>query len=261
MTNNSNANAGEIKLELKNLKKSYGDIQAVRGLSLSVKKGQVVAVIGPSGCGKSTMLRCVNILEEPSSGMLRIGNDTIDFSVRSSVPSGSRLAKFRSRFGMVFQQFDLFAHLTAIQNVMIGMTVVQRRTDAEAEERAMSLLERVGLAETRDRLPKELSGGQQQRVAIARALALEPEILLFDEVTSALDPELVGEVLDVMHALASEGATMIVVTHEMAFARDVADWVLFMESGKVVEEGPPQEVLVAPKNDRTKSFLARYHRQ
>ena len=261
MTNDATIYEGSVKLRLENLKKNYGEVQAVRGVSLAVKTGQVMAIIGPSGCGKSTLLRCVNLLEEPTSGTLEIGRSRIDFSDRRSTPTGRSLANFRAQFGMVFQQFDLFQHLSAMQNVMIGMTVVQRKSVSEARKRALNLLERVGLKEIQDRLPKELSGGQQQRVAIARALAMSPEVLLFDEVTSALDPELVGEVLDVMQTLAREGATMIVVTHEMAFARDVADWVIFMENGLVVEEGPPQVVMVDPVNARTKTFLARYHRQ
>ena len=261
MTNDATINEDPVKLRLENLKKNYGEVQAVRGVSLAVRTGQVMAIIGPSGCGKSTLLRCVNLLEEPTSGTLEIGRSRIDFSDRRSTPTGRSLANFRAQFGMVFQQFDLFQHLSAMQNVMIGMTVVQRKPESEARKRALNLLERVGLKEIQDRLPKELSGGQQQRVAIARALAMSPEVLLFDEVTSALDPELVGEVLDVMQTLAREGATMIVVTHEMAFARDVADWVIFMENGLVVEEGPPQVVMVDPVNARTKTFLARYHRQ
>lgn len=261
MTNDATIYEGSVKLRLENLKKNYGEVQAVRGVSLAVKTGQVMAIIGPSGCGKSTLLRCVNLLEEPTSGTLEIGRSRIDFSNKRSMPTGRSLANFRAQFGMVFQQFDLFQHLSAMQNVMIGMTVVQRKSESEARKRALNLLERVGLKEIQDRLPKELSGGQQQRVAIARALAMSPEVLLFDEVTSALDPELVGEVLDVMQTLAREGATMIVVTHEMAFARDVADWVIFMENGLVVEEGPPQVVMVDPVNARTKTFLARYHRQ
>ena len=261
MTNDATIYEGSVKLRLENLKKNYGEVQAVRGVSLAVKTGQVMAIIGPSGCGKSTLLRCVNLLEEPTSGTLEIGRSRVDFSNKRSMPTGRSLANFRAQFGMVFQQFDLFQHLSAMQNVMIGMTVVQRKSESEARKRALNLLERVGLKEIQDRLPKELSGGQQQRVAIARALAMSPEVLLFDEVTSALDPELVGEVLDVMQTLAREGATMIVVTHEMAFARDVADWVIFMENGLVVEEGPPQVVMVDPVNARTKTFLARYHRQ
>ena len=261
MTNDATINEDPVKLRLENLKKNYGEVQAVRGVSLAVRTGQVMAIIGPSGCGKSTLLRCVNLLEEPTSGTLEIGRSRIDFSNKRSTPTGRSLANFRAQFGMVFQQFDLFQHLSAMQNVMIGMTVVQRKSESEARKRALNLLERVGLKEIQDRLPKELSGGQQQRVAIARALAMSPEVLLFDEVTSALDPELVGEVLDVMQTLAREGATMIVVTHEMAFARDVADWVIFMENGLVVEEGPPQVVMVDPVNARTKTFLARYHRQ
>jgi ABC-type polar amino acid transport system ATPase subunit len=257
----SSASTAAAKLELVVVSKSYGDVEAVREVSLSVESGQVVVVIGPSGCGKSTLLRCMNLLEEPTSGRLRLGDQTIDFADKKSLPTGRRLARFRARFGMVFQQFDLFAHLTALQNVTIGQTVVQKRSTTEARGTAMALLERVGLAGMEDRMPKELSGGQQQRVAIARALALSPEVLLFDEVTSALDPELVGEVLDVMQSLARDGATMVVVTHEMAFARDVADKVIFMDHGQVVEEGPAHEVMVAPRNERTQLFLSRYHRQ
>ncbi|MGI9394495.1 MAG: amino acid ABC transporter ATP-binding protein [Boseongicola sp.] len=257
------ANATEkdsTMLVVRDLRKSYGKVEAVRGVSLDVNAGQVVAIIGPSGCGKSTTLRCLNLLEEPTAGTLRLGDREIDFSNMQSLPKGRDLARFRSRFGMVFQQFDLFAHKTAIENVMIGQTVVKKTSTAQAKEVAIDHLGRVGLTGMEDRRPHELSGGQQQRVAIARALAMTPEVLLFDEVTSALDPELVGEVLEVMQGLAKEGATMVVVTHEMAFARDVADHVVFMDQGQVVEYGPPAEIMVDPKNPRTQSFLARYHR-
>ncbi len=246
-------------LELRDVRKKYGDFEAVRGVSLKVHKGQVVAIIGPSGCGKSTLLRCVNALEEPSGGSVRLGDQVMDYDKPRSLPKGRALALFRSRFGMVFQQFDLFQNKNVLENVMLGQVVVQGKSPDEAATIARRYLARVGLSEFESRMPKALSGGQQQRVAIARALALGPEVLLFDEVTSALDPELVGEVLVVMQDLAQGGATMILVTHEMAFARDVADHVAFMDSGKVIVEGPPGELLVNPENDRLKSFLSRFH--
>ncbi|MFO1160489.1 MAG: amino acid ABC transporter ATP-binding protein [Reyranellaceae bacterium] len=241
------------------LRKSYGTVEAVRGVSLEVRRGEVVVVIGPSGCGKSTFLRCINLLEEPSAGTLQVGDRRIDFGVRRSMPQGRELARFRARIGMVFQQFDLFPHMTALQNVMSGPVIVKKMAKPEAEIIARDLLAKVGLAAFTDRFPRNLSGGQQQRVAIARAMAMAPEIMLFDEVTSALDPELVGEVLDVMKQLAAEGTTMIVVTHEMAFARDVADQIVVMDAGQVVEHGAAEEVLLRPKNPRTASFLSRFH--
>ena len=247
-------------LAVHDLHKSYGEVDAVRGVSFDVHAGEVVVIIGPSGCGKSTTLRCLNLLEEPNRGTLRLDDRELDFSDRRTLPAGRDLARFRARFGMVFQQFDLFAHKTAIENVMIGQVVVKRTPAQRAREAARQLLGRVGLEGMEDRRPSELSGGQQQRVAIARALAMAPEVLLFDEVTSALDPELVGEVLEVMKDLAREGATMVVVTHEMAFARDVADRVLFMDQGQLVEEGTAAEVMVDPRSPRTRTFLARYHR-
>nr|WP_299618937.1 amino acid ABC transporter ATP-binding protein [Pelagibius sp.] len=256
---NSAEDPGRPKLELTDIRKNYGAVEAVRGVSLAVESGQVVAIIGPSGCGKSTLLRCINHLEEPTAGKVRLGDQEIDYSHKKGLPRGRALARFRGRFGMVFQQFDLFAHKTVLENVTIGQTVVQRKPRQEAEKVAREFLDRVGLAGMESRLPRELSGGQQQRVAMARALALSPEVLLFDEVTSALDPELVGEVLEVMQTLAREGSTMIVVTHEMAFARDVADKVIFMDQGQIEIEGSAQEVMVAPTNPRLKSFLARFH--
>ena len=251
---------GRPMLSVRDLRKSYGDVHAVRGVSFEVRAGEVVVIIGPSGCGKSTTLRCLNLLEEPNGGTLTLGERVLDFSARKTLPSGRDLARFRARFGMVFQQFDLFAHKTAIENVMIGQVVVKKIPRDEARRSAMDLLRRVGLEGMEERRPRELSGGQQQRVAIGRALAMSPEVLLFDEVTSALDPELVGEVLEVMKDLAGEGATMVVVTHEMAFARDVADQVLFMDQGQVVEDGTAAEMMANPRSPRTRAFLSRYHR-
>ena len=256
--------SNDVMVRVEGLRKSYGTVEAVRGVSLDVLRGQVVVIIGPSGCGKSTFLRCLNLLEAPSAGTLQVGDRTIDFGAPHpdkghAMPRGRDLARFRARIGMVFQQFDLFPHMTALGNVMSGPVIVKKMREAEAETIARGLLAKVGLADFTARFPRELSGGQQQRVAIARAMAMAPEIMLFDEVTSALDPELVGEVLDVMKQLAADGTTMIVVTHEMSFARDVADHVVVMDAGQVVEQGPAEEVLLQPKNARTASFLSRFH--
>ena len=243
----------------KNLKKDYGDIHALQDISVEINTGEVLVVIGPSGCGKSTFLRCINLLEEPTKGILQIGNKTLNFADKKTIPTGRELARFRSQFGMVFQQFDLFTHKTAIENIMVGLIVVKKIPFDEAKKIALNLLKQVGLSNIENRLPKELSGGQQQRVAIARALAMSPEVLLFDEVTSALDPELVGEVLEVMRNLAKEGATMIVVTHEMAFAQEVADRIVFIDEGLIVEEGTAKDIINNSQNKRTKLFLSRFH--
>jgi len=252
-------NGTETMIRLEGLRKSYGAVEVVRGVSLEVRRGQVVVIIGPSGCGKSTLLRCINLLEEPSAGALTIGDRTIAFGPGKRLPGGRDLARFRARIGMVFQHFDLFPHMTALENVMAGPTIVKKMPRREAETIARDLLGKVGLSEQAGRYPREISGGQQQRVAIARALAMSPEVMLFDEVTSALDPELVGEVLEVMKQLAADGTTMIVVTHEMGFARDVAHRVVFMDAGQVAEQGSAEDVLVRPRNQRTQSFLARFH--
>ncbi|MGC1579784.1 MAG: amino acid ABC transporter ATP-binding protein [Beijerinckiaceae bacterium] len=244
-------------VEIRDLKKSYGSVAAVRGVSLTVKRGDAQFIIGPSGCGKSTFLRCINLLEEPSGGSLRVASTTIDFDNRRHL-SVREQARFRSDVGMVFQQFHLFPHMTALENVMEGPATVRRMPRKEASEWAASLLAKVGLSDKRDAMPRHLSGGQAQRVAIARALAMSPAVLLLDEVTSALDPELVGEVLAVVRQLTEEGMTMIVVTHEMGFAHEVAHYVAFMDEGRIVECGPPPAVLDNPKSTRLQAFLRRF---
>ena len=237
-------------IEVKNLHKSFGENQVLRGIDVSIQKGEVVVVIGPSGSGKSTFLRCLNLLEQPTDGQVIFdGVDLTDGHVNT-------LETCR-RMGMVFQRFNLFSNLTILDNVTLAPMLVKKQSRAEAEKRALALLETVGLSEKRDAYPEQLSGGQQQRVAIARALAMKPEIMLFDEPTSALDPELVGEVLNVMLDLAKEGMTMVVVTHEMGFAREVGDRVLFIDGGVIVEENTPDELFSNPQNKRTQDFLSK----
>ena len=245
-----------VKLERVN--KSFGRLQVLRDVSLEVHKGEVVCIIGPSGAGKSTLLRCVNHLEAIDSGTIYFDGQPAYHYVRDGktvVDPESRVEEIRSQIGMVFQSFNLFPHLTAIGNIMEAPVHVRRIAPEQAREEALALLKKVGLQEKADRYPHELSGGQQQRVAIARSLAMHPKLMLFDEVTSALDPELVGEVLRVMRRLASEGMTMMVVTHEMDFARDVADRVVFMADAVILEGGPPQQMFSAPANARTRQFL------
>ncbi|OMF47028.1 amino acid ABC transporter ATP-binding protein [Paenibacillus peoriae] len=236
------------KIIVKNLKKSYGSNQVLKGIDMQVREGEVVCVIGPSGSGKSTFLRCMNMLEEITAGEVIV--DDYNLSDKNV-----DINKVRENIGMVFQHFNLFPHMTVLKNIMFAPTELGKHSKAEARETAMKLLDRVGLVDKADALPGQLSGGQKQRVAIARALAMNPDIMLFDEPTSALDPEMVGEVLGVMKDLAREGMTMMIVTHEMGFAREVSDRVVFMDGGYIVEEGTPQEVFGNPKNERTISFL------
>ena len=247
------------KIEVSGLSKSFGSLAVLRDISLMVEHGQVVALIGPSGSGKSTLLRCLNLLVMPDGGRIRIGGDSFDFSDGSKLPGTREQARFRSNAGMVFQHFNLFPHMRVIQNVMEGPVSVKAMPNRQAEELARRLLAKVGLSDKVDAFPNKLSGGQKQRVAIARALAMEPEVMLFDEATSALDPELVGEVLGVIRDLAAEGMTMIIVTHEIGFAREVADRVLFMRDGVIVEEGPAREVIDQPKQEATRVFLSHFH--
>lgn len=237
-------------IKVENLTKSFGELEVLKGINQEIKDGEVVVVIGPSGSGKSTFLRCLNLLEEPTSGKIFVDDDEI-------TSKDIDINKVREEMGMVFQSFNLFNNLNIIDNITLAPTLVKKIEKEEAEKKAMELLERVGLPDKRDSFPKSLSGGQKQRIAIARALAMNPKVMLFDEPTSALDPEMVGEVLDIMKDLAKEGMTMVVVTHEMGFAREVGDRILFMDGGYIVEEGSPEEVFGNPKNERTQSFLAK----
>ncbi|MGK5740050.1 amino acid ABC transporter ATP-binding protein [Micromonospora sp. URMC 103] len=242
------------------LRKSFGRLEVLRGIDLVIERGQVVCVVGPSGSGKSTLLRCLNHLEEPQAGRVYVDGELIGYEERGGrlrpLPD-ARLRRQRESIGMVFQRFHLFPHRTALENVMEGLVAVKGVRAAAARERAGDLLDRVGLADRAHHYPAQLSGGQQQRVAIARSLAMSPNLMLFDEPTSALDPELVGEVLEVMKDLAASGMTMVVVTHEMGFAREVGDHLVFMDDGLIVEQGPPREVLAAPRHERTRAFLSR----
>ncbi len=241
-------NKGETLIEVKGLKKHFGKLQVLRGIDEQIHAGEVVVIIGPSGSGKSTFLRCLNLLETPTGG------DVI-FEGESVMKAGKNINQLRERMGMVFQQFNLFPHLSVLENICIAPMKVKKAQRADTELRALKLLDRVGLGDKAKAYPAQLSGGQKQRVAIVRALAMEPDVMLFDEPTSALDPEMVGEVLDVMKSLAREGMTMVVVTHEMGFAREVGDRVLFMDEGIIMEQGTPEEVFGNPQNPRTQDFL------
>ena len=242
----------DVLISVSNLEKHFlnGDLKALDGISTDIHEGEVVVIIGPSGSGKSTFLRCLNLLEEPTGG-------TIIFDGTDITDSGLNINAYREKMGMVFQHFNLFPHMTVLKNLTIAPMKLLGKSKEEAEEKARTLLKRVGLLDRADAYPNQLSGGQKQRIAIVRALCMEPRVMLFDEPTSALDPEMVGEVLDVMKELAEEGMTMVVVTHEMGFAREVGDRVIFMDEGKIVEENTPNELFENPQSDRLKSFLAK----
>ncbi|MCX8456811.1 amino acid ABC transporter ATP-binding protein [Paenarthrobacter ureafaciens] len=248
------------QVDIHNIRKSFGNTEVLQGVSLSVPPGGVTVIVGPSGSGKSTLLRTINHLEKVDGGFITIDGELVGYQARGNKLHELRekdILKQRTNVGMVFQNFNLFPHLTALENVAEAPIVAQKRSKAEARKRGLELLDRVGLKDRADAYPRQLSGGQQQRVAIARALALEPKILLFDEPTSALDPELVNEVLDVIRELATSGTTLIVVTHEMGFARDVADTVVFMDQGRIIESGAPQDIFSNPREERTRSFFSK----
>ena len=244
----ANGKASKEMIKIKDLKKKYGNLEVLKGISTVIKEGEVISIIGPSGSGKSTFLRCINRLEEPTSGEIRINGKNI-------LERGADINKIREEVGMVFQHFNLYPHKTVLENITLGPIRLKKISKAEAEKLAMELLEKVGLADKRDAYPNKLSGGQKQRVAIARALAMNPKIILFDEPTSALDPEMIGEVLEVMRELAHAGMTMIVVTHEMGFAKNVANRVFFMDGGYILEDARPSELFENPKTERAKEFL------
>ena len=235
-------------IEIKNLIKSFGSVEVLKGINATIQDNEVVCVIGPSGSGKSTFLRCLNLLEEPTSGEIWLDSKQVE---------EKHINEIRTHMGMVFQSFNLFPHKSVLDNLTLAPIKVKNVKKEDAEKKALALLERVGLSDKADYFPSELSGGQQQRVAIARALAMDPEIMLFDEPTSVLDPEMVGEVLDVMKGLAENGMSMVIVTHEMGFAREVADRVFFMDQGYIMEEGSPEQIFNNPKNERTKNFLSK----
>ena len=235
-------------IKIKNLKKKYGELEVLKGISTEIKEGEVISIIGPSGSGKSTFLRCINRLEEPTSGEIKINNTNI-------LEHGVDINKIREEVGMVFQHFNLYPHKTVLENITLGPIRLKKMSKSEAEKLAVELLEKVGLADQKDVYPNKLSGGQKQRVAIARALAMNPKVILFDEPTSALDPEMIGEVLEVMRELANAGMTMIVVTHEMGFARNVANRVFFMDEGYILEDAKPQDLFDNPKTERAREFL------
>ncbi|QNR08507.1 amino acid ABC transporter ATP-binding protein [Macrococcoides canis] len=237
-------------IKVNDLHKSFGEVEVLKGIDLEVNSGEVVAIIGPSGSGKSTLLRCLNLLETPTSG-------EIIFEGNQLTAKGTNINKLRQKMGMVFQSFNLFPHKTVIENLMLAPSLLNKGDKAALKAKGLELLDKVGLQDRAEHYPSQLSGGQKQRVAIARALAMNPDVMLFDEPTSALDPEVVGDVLQVMKTLALEGMTMVVVTHEMGFAREVADRVIFMDKGVVQEEGAPSEIFTNPKNERTKSFLSK----
>ncbi len=251
---------GEPLVRIEGVHKNFGPLHVLNGIDLVINRGEVVVLLGASGSGKSTLLRCINHLETVSAGRIWVGEEVIGYrqvGTKLHEMSDKEAARQRRSIGMVFQRWNLFPHMTAIENIVEGPVQVQRRKPAEAKQAAQELLEKVGLGDRGNQYPRQMSGGQQQRVAIARALALNPELMLFDEPTSALDPELVGEVLQVMRDLGDSGMTMIVVTHEIGFAKDVADRVAFMADGEIVELGPPEEVLVNPQHPRTQAFLSR----
>lgn len=246
----SKERSGAMLIEVKGLKKSFGETEVLKNINVSIGKGEVVVVIGPSGSGKSTFLRCLNLLEQPTGG-------EILFDGINLLSKNTNVQKTCQRMGMVFQHFNLFSNLTILRNIMLAPVVVKKISKPEAERKAIQLLEMVGLTDKRDVYPDQLSGGQSQRVAIARALAMEPDVMLFDEATSALDPEMVGDILNIMRDLAKQGMTMVVVTHEMGFAREVGDRVLFIDGGYIVEENTPDKLFGSPQHERTKNFLSK----